>query len=72
MALKRNLHSIDIILRVIIGSALVYVGFIDASYIPNDAVRILLSILGIINLFAATMRFCPIYSLAGLSTYRSK
>ena len=72
MALKRNLHFLDITLRVIIGIALVYVGFIDTSHVPNNVVRILLGIFGIINLLAAAMRSCPVYSLAGISTYRDK
>lgn len=69
MAIKRNLHNIDIVVRTLIGAALVYICFIDTSYIANDVVRWLLGIFGVINLFAAVLRSCPIYALAGISTY---
>jgi len=72
MALKRNLHNIDIVVRIIIGIALIYVGFIDTSYIANSTIRIFLGAFGAINIVAALMRSCPIYALAGISTYRKK
>jgi hypothetical protein len=70
MAIKRNLHAIDIVVRTLIGAALVYICFINNNYIANDIVRWLLGIFGIINLLAAALRSCPIYALAGISTYR--
>jgi len=70
MAIKRNLHTIDIVVRTVIGAALVYICFIDTTYIANDVVRWLLGIFGVVNLFAAAFRTCPIYALAGISTYR--
>ena len=72
MAIKRNLHWIDIIVRVVIGVALVYIGFVDTSYIANSTVRILLGVFGAVNLVAAAVRSCPVYALAGISTYREK
>lgn len=69
MAIKRNLHTIDIVVRVLIGAVLVYICFIDTSYIANNLVRWLLGIFGVVNLIAAAMRSCPIYALAGISTY---
>jgi hypothetical protein len=69
MAIKRNLHNIDIVVRTLIGAALVYICFIDTTYIANDVVRWLLGIFGVVNLFAAVLRSCPIYALAGISTY---
>ncbi len=71
MAIKRNLHSIDILIRALTGVALVYIGFIDTTYVDNDVVRWLLGVFGIINLIAAGMRSCPIYALAGFSTFRN-
>ncbi len=69
MSIKRNLHSIDILIRTLIGVALVYIGFIDTTYIDNNVANWLLGIFGIINLVAAGMRSCPIYALAGFSSY---
>lgn len=70
MAIKRNLHNVDITVRTLIGAALVYVCFIDTTYIANDVVRWLLGSFGVVNLFAAVVRSCPIYALAGISTFR--
>lgn len=70
MAIKRNLHSIDILMRTLIGVGLIYISFIETSYITNDIVRWLLGIFGIINLLASVLRSCPIYALAGISTFR--
>ncbi|HEC18923.1 MAG TPA: DUF2892 domain-containing protein [Gammaproteobacteria bacterium] len=72
MHIKRNLHSIDILVRTIIGATLVYLSFIDTGLFANDLVRWLLGLFGAINLVAAVMRSCPIYAMAGISTYRSQ
>lgn len=70
--MKRNLHNIDMAIRIMIGVALIYVGFIDTSYIENSTIRILIGVFGAVNIVAALMRSCPIYALAGISTYREK
>jgi len=70
MSKKRNLHSIDITVRLIVGVALVYICFIDVEYIGNDVVRWLLGVYGVINIVSAVLRSCPIYALAGISTFR--
>lgn len=69
MGIKRNLHIIDILVRSLIGAALIYISFIDAEYISNDVARWLVGIFGVINIAAAAFRSCPIYALAGISTY---
>ena len=70
MVIQRNLHTIDIAVRIMIGVALVYICFIDVDYISNDIIRWLLGIYGVINLISASLRSCPIYALAGISTFR--
>lgn len=70
MAVKRNLHNIDIAVRILIGVALVYICFIDSNYINNNVVRWLLGTFGVVNIIAAALRSCPIYALAGISTFR--
>ena len=71
MGIKRNLHTIDIITRALVGTVLVYISFVDTSYISNDFARWLVGSFGAINMIAAAFRSCPIYALAGISTYRS-
>ena len=72
MALNRNLHAIDITMRTVIGVALIYICFVDTNYITNDIVRWLLGIFGVVNLLAGVLRFCPVYALAGISTFRQQ
>lgn len=70
MRIKRNLHNIDIAVRFLIGATLIYVCFVDSNYIGNDIARWLLGMYGVVNLISAGLRSCPIYTLAGISTYR--
>lgn len=72
MAFQRNLHNIDIAIRLILGIALIYIGFIDTSIVANGIIRILLGVFGIVNIIAALMRHCPVYNLAGLSTFHQR
>lgn len=72
MAIKRNLHNLDMTIRLVIGVTLIYVGFIDTSYIANGTVRILLGVFGAVNIGAALLRSCPVYALAGISTHREQ
>lgn len=72
MTFQRNLHNIDIAIRLILGIALIYIGFIDTSIVANGIIRILLGVFGIVNIIAALMRHCPVYKLAGLSTFHQR
>lgn len=70
MLFKRNLHTLDRVVRLVIGVACVYIGFIDTSMIGNALASTLVGIFGIINLFAAVFSYCPVYGVTGISTYR--
>lgn len=69
--LKRNLHNIDRIIRVVLGLGLVYVGFIEPSVIGNDIAAILLGLFGVVNIGAGLVAHCPVYNLAGISTHKN-
>lgn len=66
MNIKPNLHNLDRLVRIIIGIACIYIGFVDSSFIVNPMVSILVGIFGIVNIFAAAI------SVAGLSIYPNK
>jgi membrane-bound ClpP family serine protease len=72
MFFKRNLHTIDRVVRLLVGMGCVYLGFIDLNIIGNTLASTLVGIFGIINLFAALFSYCPVYGLTGISTYRSE
>ncbi|MEJ2360411.1 MAG: DUF2892 domain-containing protein [Gammaproteobacteria bacterium] len=72
MRFKRNLHTLDRIVRLVLGLGCIYIGFIDRSIIGNALAAFLVGLFGVINLFAAFFSYCPIYGLTGISTCRSK
>ena len=63
-----NMHSIDRVVRLIVGIICVYIGFIDLNLISSRPVAIMVGIFGTINLWAFITIRCPVYSLAGFST----
>lgn len=68
MSKEPNLHSIDRIMRLVIGVGCIYIGFIDTSLIANRIVAILIGVFGLANLWAFATRRCPVYTIAGFST----
>lgn len=61
--LKKNVGSLDRILRIVLGLALL------AGYaLNNDGAYSWLYLIGIIPLATGLMSSCPLYSLFGLST----
>mgnify|MGYP001577199734 FL=1 len=63
-----NAGKLDRSLRVIMGSVLIYFGFIDTGFISQPLLAVLIGIFGIINILAAVTGVCPVYALAGIST----
>lgn len=59
-------------MRIAIGLSCVFVGFVQSDFIANDLVATLVGVFGLINIAAAAVSNCPVYSLAGLSTYKQK
>lgn len=66
----RNMCSIDRILRLAVGIALLYIGFIDPGFlgIKSQLLSVLLGVFGLINIGSAFMGHCPVYKIAGLSS----
>jgi hypothetical protein len=72
MHFKRNLHTLDRVIRLIVGLGCIYFGFIDTTLIGNVLAATLVGIFGVVNLFASVVSYCPVYGVTGISTYRSK
>ena len=68
--MKKNLHPIDQAIRFIVAAICIYYGFFEGSLIQDSFLAGAVGIFGVINLIAASMRFCPIYHLAGINTAR--
>lgn len=72
MAHRPNMCTVDRIARTLIGVALLYVGFVDAAIISSDLIGYLVGALGAINVGSALLAYCPVYSLANVSTLRPR
>lgn len=57
--MKKNMGTIDRILRIIVGVALITYGILNQSWI---------GFIGIIPILTALVRFCPLYTMFGMST----
>ncbi len=61
--MKKNVGSIDKVLRILIGLALIAWGIIEKNW---------LGAIGIVPLATALMGWCPLYSLLGIKTCSMK
>lgn len=64
----QNIGRLDQILRIGIGLALMWVGFIDSTLIDDRLIATLVGLFGLLNIAAALFRVCPFYTLAGINT----
>lgn len=69
---QRNMCTLDRVVRILAGAALVYIGFFASHLINNDIINLFLVLLGLINVGAALTAHCPLYSLASISTWKRK
>ena len=66
--MKKNLGSIDRILRVLIALAVAVLYLTDQL---SGTVAVILGAVAVIFIFTSTVSFCPIYALLGLSSKKS-
>lgn len=62
--MKKNIHSVERVVRVVVGLALVSLAFVGPAN--------LWFLLGIIPLATGLMGWCPPYAMCGISTCRVK
>lgn len=65
---RKNMGTIDRIIRVLTGLVMMYFGFINQAVIGNMTINIIVGIFGIISILFAYIAFCPIYTLGNVST----
>lgn len=63
-----NVGRLDQILRIGIGAVLIWVGFVDTDLIGDRLIAALVGLFGLLNLVAALIRVCPVYTIAGINT----
>ena len=72
MKIKRNMGRLDQMVRIVVGIASIYFGFIDSTLIAEPVIAICLGTFGVLNLLSVVMRHCPLYVMAGISTSADK
>ena len=61
--MKKNVHTIEQVVRIILGLALLAIVFIGP--------KTLWGLIGIIPLVTGFIRFCPLYRILGISTCKA-
>ncbi len=70
IAIQPNIGRMDQIIRLVISLAMIYIGFIDKTILPDPVSSLVLGIFGVINLVVALVRYCPLYAVTGINTYK--
>lgn len=65
---RRNMGTIDRLIRIVTGLAMIYFGFIDQSLIGSVVIASIVGVFGVISIAFAYLAFCPIYTLGNVST----
>lgn len=68
MKFEINMNRLDQFVRLGVGIACIYAGFIDHTLIDEPVISICVGIFGVINLFSVATRHCPVYHVAGINT----
>jgi len=68
--MKRNLNAVDRSIRIVVALNCIYFGFIDPIFIGDLFLARAIGVFGVINLIAAAIGSCPIYAVAGISSYK--
>jgi len=68
MKLTQNIGQLDRVLRIGISMALIYISLIDTEFVADPLSSGILAFFGLLNLFVALVRLCPLYTLTGINT----
>lgn len=60
--------GVDRGIRLVVAAILFYFGLVDTALIENGVVHGIMVLFGVLNTLTAVAGFCPLYTLADLST----
>ncbi len=66
--MTKNVGYLDMGLRVALAAALFYVGFVPNPIVTSGTSQLVLGCFGFVPLLTALLRWCPLYSIIGMST----
>ena len=70
--MMKNLHPIDRMARGVIGIVILGFLLLNAGYLQEPILEILLVAFGVLNLVSLISGWCPVYHLAGISSCKNK
>ena len=65
--LKKNMHKVDRLIRVIVGIVLVYLGFFENGWTSNSVLPLIIGSIGAANVIFALSVFGLVYVLVNLN-----
>ena len=68
----RNMGSTDRVLRIGFSLLMIYFGLLSSYFITDRAAALILGGMGVVNLLAAIIGYCPLYRFVGFSTCTRK
>lgn len=71
MNVRPNLGSVDRTVRALLGLTAVYAGAVEGHIFGDPLLAWLVAGFGALNVVSAAMRWCVIYRLAGISTWKT-
>tara|TARA_R110002167_G_scaffold161571_2_gene357775 strand:- start:789 stop:998 length:210 start_codon:yes stop_codon:yes gene_type:complete len=69
--MMKNLHPIDRMARGVIGIVILGFLLLNAGYLQEPILEILLVAFGVLNLVSLISGWCPVYHLAGISSCKN-
>lgn len=71
MRMKKNIGTLDSLLRIGISLLLLYAALGPGRLIRDSFAAEVVTVFAVLNLIAALLRFCPLYVVTGINTCRS-
>lgn len=70
--MKRNIGNADMVVRLVLGVVLAYIGFFDNPIVSSGLPKTVIAVFAFVPLLTGLARFCPLYALIGASTHSEK
>jgi hypothetical protein len=69
MRFKKNVGTLDMIIRLLMAAGLFYIGFFMNPIISEeDTSKLIVGLAGLLPLTTGLLRYCPLYSVINVST----
>lgn len=70
--MKRNVGIADMVVRLVLALALLYLGFVDNPIMSDGLPKTIIGFFAFVPLITGLVRFCPLYALIGVTTCDTK